>query len=55
MSVGKLDVITGGDLMLQIGGSLLLNGRVRLGAIVLPGATWPADQSHTQRHRRLHE
>jgi hypothetical protein len=38
MSVGKLDAITGGDLMLQIGGSLLLNGRVRLDAIVLPGA-----------------
>ncbi len=38
MSVGKLDVITGGDLILQIGGSLLLNGRVRLDAIVLPGA-----------------
>ena len=39
MSVGKLDAITGGDLMLQIGGSLLLNGRVRLDAIVLPGAS----------------
>ena len=39
MSVGKLDVITGSDLMLQIGGSLLLNGRVRLDAIVLPGAS----------------
>ena len=38
MSIGKLDVVTGGDLMLQIGGSLLLNGRVRLDAIVLPGA-----------------
>jgi hypothetical protein len=39
MSVGKFDAITGGDLMLQIGGSLLLNGRVRLDAIVLPGAS----------------
>jgi hypothetical protein len=39
MSVGKLDAITGGDLVLQIGGSLLLNGRVRLDAIVLPGAS----------------
>jgi len=39
MSVGKLDVATGSDLMLQIGGSLLLNGRVRLDAIVLPGAS----------------
>ena len=38
MSVGKLDAISGGDLILQIGGSLLLNGRVRLDAIVLPGA-----------------
>jgi len=39
MSVGKLDAISGGDLVLQIGGSLLLNGRVRLDAIVLPGAS----------------
>ena len=40
MSVGKLDVITGGgDMTLQIGGSLLLNGRVRLDTIVLPGAS----------------
>ncbi len=39
MSVGKLDAITGDDLTLQIGGSLLLNGRVRLDAIVLPGAS----------------
>ena len=39
MSVGQLDAITGSDLMLQIGGSLLLNGRVRLDAIVLPGAS----------------
>jgi hypothetical protein len=40
MSVGEFDAITGGgDLVLQIGGSLLLNGRVRLDAIVLPGAT----------------
>ncbi len=39
MSVGKLDAISGGDLMLQIGGSLLFNGRVRLDAIILPGAS----------------
>ena len=39
MSVGKLDVITGSDLMLQIGGSLLLNDRLRLDVIVLPGAS----------------
>ena len=38
MSVGRLDAITGGDLVLQIG-SLLLNDRMRLGAIVLPGAS----------------
>src|SRR5215468_10077566 len=30
MSVGGLRAITGGDMMLQIGGSLLLNGRVSL-------------------------
>ena len=39
MSIGKLDVVTGGDLTMQIGGSLLLDGRVRLDAIVLPGAS----------------
>ena len=39
MSVGKFDAISGGDLVLQIGGSLLFNGRVRLDAIVLPGAS----------------
>jgi hypothetical protein len=39
MSVGQLDAISGSDLTLQIGGSLLLNGRVRLDAIVLPGAS----------------
>jgi len=39
MSVGRLDAITGGDLVLQIGGSLLLNDRLRLGAFVLPGAS----------------
>ena len=39
MSVGKLQMATGSDLMLQIGGSLLLNGSVRLDAIVLPGAS----------------
>ena len=39
MSVGRLDAITGGDLVLQIGGSLLLNDRMRLNAVVLPGAS----------------
>jgi len=39
MSVGKFDAISGGDLVLQIGGSLLFNGRVRLDAIILPGAS----------------
>lgn len=39
MSIGKIDVVTGGDLMLQIGGSLALNGRARFDAIVLPGAS----------------
>jgi hypothetical protein len=39
MSVGKLDAISGGDLVLQIGGSLLLNDRMRLDAIVLPDAS----------------
>jgi len=40
MSVGEFDAVTGGgDLTLQIGGSLLLNGKVRLDAMVLPGAT----------------
>ena len=38
MDAGQLGMIAGGDLVLQIGGSLLLNGRVRLDAIVLPGA-----------------
>lgn len=41
MSIGKLDMGTGGDLTMQIGGSLLLDGRVRLDAIVLPGASVP--------------
>ena len=39
MSVGKLDAVTGGDLTMQIGGSLLLDGRVMLDAVVLPGAS----------------
>src|SRR5215471_10853979 len=39
MNIGKLDVVTGGDLTLQIGGSLLLDGRVRLDTIVLPGTS----------------
>ena len=39
MSVGKIEMAAGSDLMLQIGGSLLLNGSMRLDAIVLPGAS----------------
>jgi len=39
MSVDNLGAITGGDLVLQIGGSLLLDGRVRLDTLVLPGTT----------------
>ena len=40
MSLGEFDAHTGGgDLTLQIGGSLLLNGKVRFNAEVLPGAT----------------
>ena len=39
MNVGQFDATAGNDLTLQIGGSLLLNGKVRLDAIVLPGTT----------------
>ena len=39
MSVGEFDATAGNDLTLQIGGSLLLNGKVRLNTLVLPGAT----------------
>jgi FecR protein len=39
MSVGVFDATAGDDLTLQIGGSLLLNGRVRLNTLVLPGTT----------------
>ena len=39
MNVGQFDATAGDDLTLQIGGSLLLDGRVRLDAIVLPGTT----------------
>ena len=39
MNVGQFDATAGNDLTLQIGGSLLLNGKVRLDTIVLPGAT----------------
>src|SRR5437868_8180929 len=39
MSVGGLDATAGDDLTLQIGGSLLLNGKVRLNTLVLPGTT----------------
>jgi hypothetical protein len=37
MSVGSFDATAGNNLTLQIGGSLLLDGRMRLDAIVLPG------------------
>src|SRR5437660_11941589 len=39
MSVGGFDATAGDDLTLQIGGSLLLNGRVRFNTLVLPGTT----------------
>src|SRR5205807_8339618 len=39
MSVGELDATAGGDLTMQIGGSLLLDGKVRLNTLVLPGTT----------------
>src|SRR6516162_5952220 len=39
MSIGKVDMVAGGDLTLQIGGSLLLDSRVRLDTIILPGAS----------------
>jgi hypothetical protein len=39
MSVGEFHATAGDDLTLQIGGSLLLNGKVRLNALVLPGTT----------------
>src|SRR5256885_17258261 len=39
MSVGKFHATAGDDLTLQIGGSLLLNGSVRLDTLVLPGTT----------------
>jgi len=38
MSVGGLRAISGNNMMLQIGGSLSLDGRVRLDTIILPGA-----------------
>src|SRR5437588_220185 len=39
MSVGGFDATAGDDLTLQIGGSLLLNGRGRFNTLVLPGTT----------------
>ena len=39
MSVGEFHATAGDDLTLQIGGSLLLNGKVRLNTLVLPGTT----------------
>jgi hypothetical protein len=39
MSVGQFDATAGNNLMLQIGGSLSLNGEVKLDTLVLPGTT----------------
>jgi FecR protein len=39
MSVGEFDATAGNDLTLQIGGSLSLNGSVKLDTLVLPGTT----------------
>jgi hypothetical protein len=39
MSVGALGSTAGGNLSVQIGGSLLLNGTLRLDTLVLPGTT----------------
>ena len=39
MNVGQFDATAGDNLTLQIGGSLLLNGKVRLNTLVLPGTT----------------
>jgi len=39
MSVGEFETTAGSNLTLQIGGSLLLNGKVRLKTLVLPGTT----------------
>jgi FecR-like protein len=39
MSVGDFETTAGNNLTLQIGGSLLLDGRVRLKTLVLPGTT----------------
>jgi len=39
MSVGAFGATAGDDLTLQIGGSLMLNGKVRVETLVLPGTT----------------
>jgi hypothetical protein len=39
MNVGALEATAGNNLTLQIGGSLLLDGKVRLDTLVLPGTT----------------
>ena len=39
MSVGEFEAKAGNNLTLQIGGSLLLNGKMRLETLVLPGTT----------------
>src|SRR5439155_8186212 len=39
MSVGALEATSGNNLTLQIGGSLLLDGKMRLKTLVLPGTT----------------
>jgi hypothetical protein len=42
MSVGAFDATAGNNLTLQIGGSLLLNGKNNLDTLVLPGTTLPS-------------
>jgi hypothetical protein len=41
MSVGEFESTAGNNLTLQIGGSLLLDGKVRLNTLVFPGTTVP--------------
>ena len=56
MSVGGFDATAGNNLTLQIGGSLLLNGKVRFkyaGFARHHSRQW--SQSHAQCHGRLHE
>ena len=56
MNVGQFEATAGNNLTLQIGGSLLLNGKLRLDAIVLPGATVASGANlAVERHGRLHK